>query len=42
VSSARQLQEYIDRDRQSHYLDGRHGDEDILPNWALFERESSL
>ncbi len=38
---ARQLQEYIDGDRQSHYLEGEYGEE-IMPNWALFERESSL
>jgi hypothetical protein len=47
VSGARELQEYIDRDRQSHYLEGDYGPAgefgmDILPNWALLERESSL
>jgi hypothetical protein len=40
-ADARQLQEYIDGDRQSHYLEGEYG-EVIMPNWALFERESSL
>jgi hypothetical protein len=38
---AGQLQEYIDGARQSHYLEGEYG-EFIVPNWALFERESSL
>jgi hypothetical protein len=40
-ANAMQLQEYIHGDRQSHYLEGEYG-EDIMPNWALFERESSL
>ena len=39
--NARQLQEYIDRERRSHYLEGEYG-EFIMPNWALFQRESSL
>jgi hypothetical protein len=39
--NARQLQEYIDSGRQSHYLEGDYG-EGIMPNGALFERESSL
>jgi hypothetical protein len=39
--NARQLQEYIDSDRQSHYLEGEY-DELIMPNWELFARESSL
>ena len=38
---ASQLQEYIDNQRKSHRLEGEY-DEYILPNWALFERESSL
>lgn len=38
---ASQLQEYIDSQRQSHSLEGEY-DEYILPNWALYERESSL
>ena len=41
-SNASQLQEYIDSNRRSHHLYGEDGYEDILPNWALFERESSL
>jgi hypothetical protein len=40
--NAMELQEYIDRERKSHHLRGEDGYEDILPNWALFERESSL
>jgi hypothetical protein len=40
--SAKQLQEYIDSQRRSHHLYGEDGYEDILPNWALFERESSI
>jgi hypothetical protein len=39
--NARQLQEYIDGDRQSHYLEGEYG-EVIMPNWARFGRETSL
>lgn len=39
--NAGQLQEYIDNDRKSHYLEGDHG-EFIMENWTLFERESSL
>ena len=37
-----ELQEFIDRERKSHLLYGEDGYEDILPKWALFERESSL
>jgi hypothetical protein len=40
--NAVELQEFIDRERKSHHLYGEDGYEDILPNWALFERESSL
>jgi hypothetical protein len=42
-ANSRQLQEYIDGERQSYYLEGGPGyAEFIMPNWALFERESSL
>lgn len=36
-----QLQEYANRDRKLHYLDGDHG-EYIFPNDHLFSRESKL
>jgi hypothetical protein len=36
-----QLQEYIDSERQSHYLEGNYS-EYIMPNSTLFCRESSL
>lgn len=36
-----QLQEYVDSERKSHYLEGEYG-EYIMPNWKLFSRESSL
>ncbi|SRR6266851_541855 len=39
--SMTQLQEYVDDERQSHYLEGEYG-EYIMPNWTLFWRESSL
>jgi len=36
-----QLQEYVDYDRKTHYLEGDYG-EYILPNSELFTRESKL
>lgn len=36
-----QLQEYIDSERQGHYLEGGMG-EYILPNWSIYSRESTL
>lgn len=39
--TAAQLQEYIDGQRQSHYLEGDYG-EYVVENWALFQRESAL
>ncbi|MBL8578695.1 MAG: hypothetical protein JNK47_15845 [Mesorhizobium sp.] len=39
--TAAQLQEYIDDQRQSHYLEGDYG-EYVMENWALFQRESAL
>ena len=39
--NAQQLQEYINHDRKSHYLEGEYG-EFIMENWALFQRESTL
>ena len=36
-----QLREYVDNSRKSHDLDGAVG-EYIVPNWAIFNRESSL
>ena len=38
---ATQLQEYIDRHRESHYLEGSVG-EYIVPNWEVFRRESDM
>ncbi|MGD0193123.1 MAG: hypothetical protein ABSD74_20495 [Rhizomicrobium sp.] len=40
-STAAELQSYIDNERRSHYLEGEFG-EYIMPNWALFQRESAL
>lgn len=39
--TAAQLQEYIDNQRQSHYLEGNYG-EYVVENWALFQRETAL
>jgi hypothetical protein len=39
--TAKQLQDYIDSERGSHYLEGEYG-ESIMPNWTLFERETAL
>ncbi len=36
-----QLQEYVDSERQGHYLEGGMS-EYILPNWAIYSRESTL
>lgn len=36
-----QLQEYIDRERQGHYLEGGMS-EYILPNWSIYSREGTL
>lgn len=36
-----QLQEYIDTERQGHYLEGGMS-EYIVPNWALYSRESTM
>lgn len=40
-TSVAELQEYIDNERRSHYLEGEYS-EYIMPNWTLFCRESSL
>ena len=37
----RELQEYVDRQRKSHYLEGGFG-EYIFPNWHVYTRESLL
>ncbi len=37
----KQLQEYADNSRRSHYLEGSVG-EYIMPNWELYMRESDL
>ena len=37
----KQLQEYIDTHRQSHYLEGSVG-EYIMPNWEVYRRESDM
>ena len=37
----RQLQEYVDTERQGHYLEGGMS-EFIVPNWALYSRESTM
>jgi hypothetical protein len=37
----KQLQEYIDGSRKTHYLEGEYG-EYIMPNWELFSRELAL
>jgi hypothetical protein len=43
AADATELQKYIDDHRGSHYLEDEPGYIDfIMPNWALFERESSL
>jgi hypothetical protein len=39
--TAAQLQEYVDHNRRTHYLEGNYG-EYILPNNELFARESML
>jgi hypothetical protein len=36
-----QLQEYIDQERQGHYLEGGMS-EYIVPNWSIYNRESSM
>jgi len=36
-----QLQEYVDSERQGHYLEGGMS-EFIMPNWAIYSRESTL
>lgn len=36
-----QLQEYVDTERQAHYLEGGMC-EYIVPNWAIYSRESTL
>ncbi|SRR5258706_5323742 len=39
--TAKQLRDYIDSERRSHYLEGEYG-EYIMPNWTLFQRETAL
>lgn len=36
-----QLQEYVDQERQGHYLEGSMS-EFIVPNWSLYQRESTM
>lgn len=36
-----QLREYVDGQRRGHYIEGYAG-EYIMPNWAVYERESGL
>lgn len=36
-----QLREYVDHQRRGHYTEGYAG-EYIMPNWAVYERESGL
>lgn len=36
-----QLQQYVDTERQAHYLEGGMS-EYIMPNWAIYSRESTL
>lgn len=36
-----ELQTYVDRERQGHYLEGYVG-EYIVPNWKLYSRESTM
>jgi hypothetical protein len=36
-----QLRDYVDRQRRGHYIEG-HAGEYIMPNWAVYERESRL
>jgi hypothetical protein len=36
-----QLRDYVDRQRRGHYIEGYAG-EYIMPNWSVYERESSL
>ncbi|MBL4799525.1 MAG: AbiV family abortive infection protein [Oleispira sp.] len=38
---ARQLQEYIDEHRRTHYLEGAYG-EYIMPNFEVYRRESDM
>lgn len=38
---AQQLQEYIDSNRRTHYLEGSIG-EYIMPNWEVYRRESDM
>lgn len=38
---AQQLQEYIDSQRRTHYLEGSYG-EYIMPNWEVYRRESHM
>jgi hypothetical protein len=40
-TNARELQDYVDRHRKSHYLEGYAG-EYIMPNWTTWSRESLL
>jgi hypothetical protein len=39
--NVKQLQEYVDSNRRSHYLEGAVG-EYIMPNWTTYSRESLL
>lgn len=36
-----QLREYVDLQRRGHFIDG-HAGEYILPNWTIYQRESTL
>jgi len=36
-----QLRDYVDLERRGHYIEGYAG-EYIMPNWAVYERESRL
>lgn len=40
-TNLRELREYVDSERKSHYLEGSIG-EFIMPNWTLYQRESQL
>jgi hypothetical protein len=40
-ADVKQLQEYVDHHRKSHYLEGAVG-EYIMPNWSTWSRESML
>jgi hypothetical protein len=39
--NVKQLQEYVDTDRQAHYLEGGMS-EYIVPNWTIYSRENAL